>query len=124
VVLRAGGEREREVEAPGRLDRGGHALDRAVEAVELAARVVVLDRAAHRARPRGLRDRGRGVLGRWPVAVLQVDGYGQAGRLVQRAGVRDHLGQRDVAVESPEGEGEAGAGGGERLEAECLEDPG
>ena len=52
VVLGPRGEHEREGESPRRLHRSGDPLDRVVEVVEPAGRVVVLDRAADRARLR------------------------------------------------------------------------
>ena len=64
-------------------------------------RVVVLDRAADRARPGGPDDRGGGVLGRGPVPVLEVDRHRQAGRLVERARVIDDLVERDVPSMRP-----------------------
>jgi hypothetical protein len=64
------------------------------------------------------------MLGVGPVAVLEVDRDRQAGRLIQRACVIDDLVQRDAPVQAPERERESGAGRGERLEAERLEDPG
>src|SRR5262245_36533586 len=93
-----------------------------VDVVEASVAVPVLERAADRARLADRRDRPSGVLGRRPVPVLEVDRDGQVGRRRQRIRMLDHLGQGCAPVEAPEGEGESGAGAGQRLEAERRED--
>ena len=86
-------------------------------------RVVVLDRAAGRARlaeqAHGLGDAAR-VVGVEPLAV-DVQRHGGHGR--ERRHVRDELVARDRLVHLPERPGEPGARRRERLEAERLEQP-
>ena len=124
VVLGARGEHEREAEAAGRLDGGGDPLDRLVEVVEAPRGVVVLDRAADRARLGGAGDARRGVARLGAVAVLEVDGDRQVRRRVEQAHVGDDLVERGVAVRAPEREREPGARRRERLEPERREDLG
>lgn len=58
------------------------------------------------------------------VPVLEVAGHRQVGGVDNRAGVREGLGTAHgaMAVRPPEGERQAGAGGGERFEAEARQD--
>ena len=119
MVLRARGEREREVEPAPRLRGCRDALGRVLELVELPA--PVLDRPAHGPRARRRFDRARRILRIGAVAVLQIDGDGQARRGVEHAHVLDDLVERDAAVPPPERERETGARGRQRLEPERLE---
>ena len=66
VVLGAGSERERKAEGVSGFGCGRYPLDRKVEFVDVAARVVVLDRAADRAGFRNPGDRERGCSGSGP----------------------------------------------------------
>ena len=86
--------------------------------------VVVLDRAADGAGLGDPADRSRGVLGVGPKAVLQVDRQRQVGRPIEEPGMIDQLLERDAAVRATQGEGEAGAGGGQGLESEPGQDLG
>src|SRR3954470_5456934 len=92
--------------------------------VDLALRVVVLDRPANGSSLGGAGDGPRSVLGIWSIAVLEVDRDGKARGPVEHPRVVDDLVQRHTAVEAPKREGKARAGGRKRLEAQRLQDLG
>ena len=95
-----------------------------VDRVDLAAGVEVLDRAAYGSCLRSPYDGRRGGFGVGPVAVLEIDGDGQARRSIEQPHVRDHVVEGGAAVPAAQREREARARARERLEAERLENPG
>ena len=105
------------------LGRGAHACHGQIELVDRVLGIArgILDRAADRTGLGGKTDRlGRGgrLVGE---AVLQIDIDRQIRRLGDRPAVGDHFGPADGAVGAAERIGEAEAGGGQRLEAECRQ---
>jgi hypothetical protein len=115
---------KRETETASGLHRPGDPLRGVLQLVDPAAGVVVLDRAAHGPGLGCPRDRARGIGWIGAVAVLEVDRDRKLGRAVEGRRVGDHFVERDAAVASTEGEGEAGARCRERLESERGEDAG
>ena len=124
VVFGSRGEREGKVEAPGRLGGCGYALHGVIETVDLTLRVEVLDRTADGSGLGGASYRQGGVLGAWPVPVLEIDRDRDVRRFSEDPTVLDHLVERDAAVQAPECECEARARAGESLESERGQHPG
>src|SRR4051812_39308088 len=123
VVLRAGGQHEREAECASGLRRCRDAFRRMVAVIQLSRRVVILDRAADRSCLGDAGDRRCGCRGLVPVAVLEIHGDRQLRGLVERGDVRRDLIERHLAVAAAEREGKARARGRERLEPERREHP-
>jgi hypothetical protein len=114
---------ERELQASSRLDRRRDAFRGVPDAVEVAGGIVVLNRAPDRPCRRYAGDGKGSALRRSPVAVLQVNRHRKLSGPVERGRVIGHFVQRDMAVEAPEGEGEASAAGGQRLEPQGSKHP-
>ncbi len=121
VVLGSRGQRERKPQTPRSIDRGGDSLGGVGQLIQVPIGVVVLDRAADRAGRGDARDRERDAVGVSPVAVLEVNRQREISGAVERGRMLDHLVKRDVAVETTEREGHAGAGAGQCSEAESRE---
>ena len=110
--------------ARGGLDGGGDTLDGVVEVVDRPPGIAggVLDGAAGEAgfdrQADGLGDAGGSVA----ETVLQVGGDGKRGRVHDGAGIGEGVVAAGLPVGAAEGEGEAGACGGQGLEAQLFQE--
>ena len=119
-VLGARREHEIALQRARRLDRRRHALDGEVEIVDRVVGIagMILDRAAGEPGGLGGEDRLGGAFGAVALALLEIGRDRQVGRRRHFAAVMDHRLEADRAVGQAAREGKAGAGGGERLEAQ------
>ena len=125
-ILGARDEHERKGKCVRGFGRGSDALGRVREIVDRARGIAgrIFDRCADETDLGCETDGLRRILGRVSVAVLEIGGDGEMRRVDDRLRIRERIIARDgaVAVAAAEHEGEAGAGGGERVEAEPRED--
>ena len=119
-ILGPRGEDEIALQRPRRLDRRRDALDGLGEIVDRVARVagMVLDRAAGQPGRLGGEDGLGGTFRAVALALLQIGRDRQIGRRDDVAAMVDHLLEADTAIGQAAREGIAGAGRGERLEAD------
>ena len=124
-ILGPRGQHERPAHGPRRLDRGGHPLDREGKIINRPGTVTrgILDGASGQARLRRHAHRLGHHAGIVSKTVLQIRTDRQRCGIDEASGMGDGFvaGNRALAVGTPEHVGEPGAGGGERLEAEAIE---